>query len=132
MLLLHTPTSGSMLDGAEVEVTLAKPVDKDTYLRSPRQKHPFTAMPAIGFVPVDQYGTILPAFYPGYYSPPKYVFETTSSLKLYVMYASSTSEHGHAGICSSVHWWCHGGWRADSTHLSCIDCGRMLITYKWV
>ncbi len=66
-------SSGAVLDGAEVEVTLAKPVDKDAYLRSPRPKHQFTTMPAFGFVPVDQYGTILPAFYPGYYSPPKLV-----------------------------------------------------------
>lgn len=60
---------GEMLDGAQVEVTLAKPVDKDTYLRSPKMNRPFN-VPAF-YVPVDQYGAILP-FYPSYFSPPRY------------------------------------------------------------
>lgn len=57
-----------VLDGAQVEVTLAKPVDKDTYLRSPKLNRP-CSMPAF-YVPVDQYGSILPC-YPGYFSPPR-------------------------------------------------------------
>ena len=60
-----------MLDGAQVEVTLAKPVDKDTYLRSPKLNRPFN-VPAF-YVPIDQYGSILP-FYPSYFSPPKLVY----------------------------------------------------------
>ena len=59
-----------VLDGAQVEVTLAKPVDKDTYLRSPKLNRP-CSMPAF-YVPVDQYGSILPC-YPGYFSPPRCV-----------------------------------------------------------
>jgi len=65
------PPTGTILDGAQIEVTLAKPVDKDSYLRSPKHNKAFTALPAFGFVPVDQYGSLVPAFYPGYYSPPK-------------------------------------------------------------
>lgn len=66
--------NGTMLDGAQIEVTLAKPVDRDS--RSPRQKHQL-AVPAFGFVPVDQYGGLVPAFYPGYYSPPKYMMRNS-------------------------------------------------------
>lgn len=60
--------AGTVLDGAQVEVTLAKPVDKDTYLRSPKVGRP-CSMPAF-YVPVDQYGSILP-YYPSYFSPPR-------------------------------------------------------------
>lgn len=68
--LAHT---GMMLDGAQVEVTLAKPVDKDTYLRSPKLGRP-CSMPAF-YVPVDQYGSVLP-YYPSYFSPPRCLYLT--------------------------------------------------------
>ncbi len=58
---------GAMLDGAQIEVTLAKPVDKDTYMKSPKYQRQFNSTV---YVPVDQYGTILP-FYPSYLSSPK-------------------------------------------------------------
>ena len=61
-------SSGTVLDGAQVEVTLAKPVDKDTYMRTPKLSRPCTG-PAF-YVPVDQYGTLLPC-YPSYFSPPR-------------------------------------------------------------
>lgn len=57
---------GSVLDGAEIEVMLAKPVDKDSYPRSPKFNR-MTTVPAVGFIPVDNYGTMLPAIYPGSY-----------------------------------------------------------------
>lgn len=60
-----------MLDGAQVEVTLAKPVDKDTYLRAPKLKTAFN-VPAY-YVPVDQYGTVMslyPSYIPQQLSPP--------------------------------------------------------------
>lgn len=60
--------TGSVLDGAQVEVTLAKPVDKDTYLRSPKMARSCT-LPAF-YIPVDQFGTVLPC-YPSYFSPPR-------------------------------------------------------------
>lgn len=60
--------AGSVLDGAQVEVTLAKPVDKDTYLRSPKMARSCT-LPAF-YIPVDQYGAVLPC-YPSYFSPPR-------------------------------------------------------------
>ena len=68
MYLSGFSTLGSVLDGAQIEVTLAKPVDKDSYLRSPKYNRQFN-VPAF-YVPVDQFGSILP-FYPSYYSPPK-------------------------------------------------------------
>ena len=60
--------AGSVLDGAQVEVTLAKPVDKDTYMRSPKMTRSCT-LPAF-YIPVDQFGTVLPC-YPSYFSPPR-------------------------------------------------------------
>ncbi|KAL5480119.1 hypothetical protein EMCRGX_G023741 [Ephydatia muelleri] len=63
--------NGSTLEGAVLEVTLAKPVDKDTFIRSPKASRPL-AVPAIGFMAVD-YNSLMPAIYPTYYSPPKYL-----------------------------------------------------------
>ena len=62
-------STGSTLEGAVLEVTLAKPVDKDTFIRSPKASRPL-AVPAIGFMAVD-YNSLMPAIYPTYYSPPK-------------------------------------------------------------
>ncbi len=70
MCIHHSPYCilGSLLDGAEIEVSLAKPVDKDTYMRSPKfQRQHFNTTV---YVPVDQYGSVLP-FYPSYVSSPK-------------------------------------------------------------
>ena len=61
--------TGSTLEGAVLEVTLAKPVDKDTLIRSPKASRPI-AVPTIGFMAVD-YNSLVPAIYPTYYSPPK-------------------------------------------------------------
>lgn len=36
----HTHT-GTVLDSAVIEVTLAKPVDKETYMRSPKYQRQF-------------------------------------------------------------------------------------------
>ena len=58
--------AGSILDGAEIEVMLAKPVDKDSYPRSPKFNR-MPTVPAMGFIPLDTYGTMLPAIYPGSY-----------------------------------------------------------------
>ena len=60
---------GTMLDGAQVEVTLAKPVDKDTYLRSPKAAAKAFNVSAL-YVPVDQYGTLMCISPTGYFSPP--------------------------------------------------------------
>ena len=65
---IYLSPSGTNLDGANIEVTLAKPVDKDTYSRSPRHNKPVqapTTIPTFGFVPVD-YGSFMPALYSGY------------------------------------------------------------------
>ena len=64
--------SGSLLDGAEIEVTLAKPVDKENYPKNPRLQRQVTAVPTFGFLPVDY--SLLPALYSGYFpSSAKYV-----------------------------------------------------------
>ena len=72
MILCITFYIGTVLDGAQIEVTLAKPVDKDSYMRSPKYNRQMS-VPAF-YVPVDQFGSILP-FYPSYYSPPKWVLD---------------------------------------------------------
>lgn len=54
-----------MLDGAEIEVTLAKPVDKENHPRTPRLQRPVTAVPTFGFLPVDY--SLIPALYSGYF-----------------------------------------------------------------
>lgn len=46
---------------------LAKPVDKDSYSRSPKFNR-MTTVPALSFIPVDNYGTMLPAIYSGPYT----------------------------------------------------------------
>ncbi len=71
VVLLLCP--GVILDGAQIEVMLAKPVDKDLYPQSPKFNR-MAAVPAMGFIPVDGYGTVVPAIYPGSYPiPPKSV-----------------------------------------------------------
>ena len=55
--------NGSLLDGAEIEVTLAKPVNKYTYPRNPKFNHVAT-LPTVGF---NTYGTMIPAIYPRSY-----------------------------------------------------------------
>ena len=59
---------GSVLEGAEIEVMLAKPVDKDCYPRGGTKMNRMTTVPAKGFIPVDGYGTMVPASYPSSYS----------------------------------------------------------------
>ena len=74
LLPSHSLSLGTNLDGANIEVTLAKPVDKDTYSRSPRSNKPIQAqtIPTFGFLPVD-YTSLVPAIYPGYIpASPKY------------------------------------------------------------
>ena len=58
--------NGSLLDGAEIEVTLAKPVNKYMYPRNPKFNHVAT-LPTVGFNPLDTYGTMIPAIYPRSY-----------------------------------------------------------------
>ena len=58
--------NGSLLDGAEIEVTLAKPVNKYTYPCNPKFNHVAT-LPTVGFNPLDTYGTMIPAIYPRSY-----------------------------------------------------------------
>lgn len=62
--------TGSILDGARIEVTLAKPVDKDAYnklsptnrsMRQPTSATTTTPIP-YGFVPIDC--SLLPSLYP--------------------------------------------------------------------
>ena len=66
--LLYSYFAGTSLDGAVIEVTLAKPVDKDNYPRSPRHGQQY-GLPgtAVRFVDCSQ---LVPTIYPGYY--PKY------------------------------------------------------------
>ena len=50
MLLSFT---GSMLDGSMVEVSLAKPVDRDTYQKSPRFCRVVSPYQSWGYIPLD-------------------------------------------------------------------------------
>lgn len=43
--------NGKILDGAQIEVTLAKPVDKNSYLRSPKHSKAFTVLPTFVYIP---------------------------------------------------------------------------------
>ena len=82
-------TTGSVLDGAQVEVTLAKPVDRDTYMRTPKMSKSCT-LPAF-YIPVDQFGSVLPC-YPSYFSPPRSVLEPlVSGTKLLLSHLSPLS-----------------------------------------
>ena len=51
--------NGSLLDGAEIEVTLARP--------SRPKFNRVATLPTVGFNPLDSYGTMIPAIYPSSY-----------------------------------------------------------------
>ena len=51
--------NGSLLDGAEIEVTLARPSRPNFNL--------VATLPTVGFNPLDSYGTMIPAIYPSSY-----------------------------------------------------------------
>lgn len=45
--------TGSMLDGSLVEVSLAKPVDRDTYQKSPRFCRVVSPYQSWGYIPLE-------------------------------------------------------------------------------
>ena len=53
ILIVMLSTTGSMLDGSLVEVSSAKPVDRDTYQKSPRFCHVVSPYQSWGYIPLE-------------------------------------------------------------------------------
>jgi RNA recognition motif-containing protein len=72
--------NGALLDGAKIEVTLAKPVDKESQQRNQKVQQPLSSFAApFGFLPVDYFQALYPGYYP---STPKYVPRNSMGAKV--------------------------------------------------